>query len=505
MVYRSWLLLLMLWFLVPGVSRSQVTSDELAEALFQERYLQGDGGAGTPTLGYLEEYDSPFNTQTGLSHHAGIDFRARTPEPVYSPVSGIVRYACNGVPGPTSLGALAIFVTDPSVGDYTVVFLHLSSCGVSVGATVRAGERVGLTGDVGSEGNPHLHIEVQRGDDHYPCGTGGVEDPGCPFNRTNPTPLNVIANNTHDPRAVIKSLIFARDLEDLLSPERIADQGLRFEGLNFGEAGRLTASVDVRHIEDYVNCAGSSVLEWEVPSTDTQSWTQTRIVDAIFPYEFSCGDSNFSLTPDSLEYPISFKVERSSGGETNSLAFPFKDVADSDEWYTPHILRVWARGIVEGYKIYYPRYGHEKSLNRFDPESSVTHGEALAMIFRAAGIEPPESNCICPGTDSLDWVYRYVCEAVNRGWVTCPLEAGDPANRGFVAAAIAGALEMPADQGFNGHFPDVLEDHPFARQISFCYDEGIVGGYPDGTFQPDAEINRAELAKILDEGFREDR
>lgn len=46
-------------------------------------------------------------------------------------------------------------------------------------------------------------------------------------------------------------------------------------------------------------------------------------------------------------------------------------------------------------------------------------------------------------------------------------------------------------------FADVPSSHPNADAIAFTKSQGIVGGYPDGTFRPDQVINRAEFVKIL--------
>lgn len=51
-----------------------------------------------------------------------------------------------------------------------------------------------------------------------------------------------------------------------------------------------------------------------------------------------------------------------------------------------------------------------------------------------------------------------------------------------------------------GPFIDVTQSDPNREAILFLYKEGIIGGYPDGTFKPDKEINRAELLKVLIEG-----
>ncbi|MEI7511746.1 MAG: S-layer homology domain-containing protein [Candidatus Peregrinibacteria bacterium] len=46
-------------------------------------------------------------------------------------------------------------------------------------------------------------------------------------------------------------------------------------------------------------------------------------------------------------------------------------------------------------------------------------------------------------------------------------------------------------------FSDVLMNHPYAQDIQYLTSAGIVSGYADGTFKPDATINRAEFLKIL--------
>lgn len=46
-------------------------------------------------------------------------------------------------------------------------------------------------------------------------------------------------------------------------------------------------------------------------------------------------------------------------------------------------------------------------------------------------------------------------------------------------------------------FPDVTEDHPNRAAINTLADREIIAGYPDGTFKPNDEINRAELTKMV--------
>lgn len=65
----------------------------------------------------------------------------------------------------------------------------------------------------------------------------------------------------------------------------------------------------------------------------------------------------------------------------------------------------------------------------------------------------------------------------------------------FIAAfIIAGAL--PAAFAM-ASFSDVPKSHVNYDAISYVESEGIVSGYPDGTFKSDNKINRAEFTKIL--------
>jgi hypothetical protein len=49
----------------------------------------------------------------------------------------------------------------------------------------------------------------------------------------------------------------------------------------------------------------------------------------------------------------------------------------------------------------------------------------------------------------------------------------------------------------NPTFSDVPSTHWAYGYIETAVSHGIVGGYPDGTFRPDALLTRAQLSKIL--------
>ena len=63
----------------------------------------------------------------------------------------------------------------------------------------------------------------------------------------------------------------------------------------------------------------------------------------------------------------------------------------------------------------------------------------------------------------------------------------------FLATAFF-ALTLNTAMAFQ--FPDVASDHWAASQIQILSDQGVIVGYPDGTFKPDENVTRAEFASM---------
>lgn len=51
--------------------------------------------------------------------------------------------------------------------------------------------------------------------------------------------------------------------------------------------------------------------------------------------------------------------------------------------------------------------------------------------------------------------------------------------------------------GDAGEFSDVSSSHPYIAAIRWGKESGVLSGYPDGTFQPNRTVNRAEFLKIV--------
>jgi murein DD-endopeptidase MepM/ murein hydrolase activator NlpD len=108
-----------------------------------------------PSTGYIT---SGFGTRSdpftgGVAHHMGIDFSARTGDPVLAAAGGVVSFA--GVKS----GFGNVVEVDHGNG-YSTLYGHNSKLIVRAGDIVRAGQQLARAGSTGRSTGPHVHFEV---------------------------------------------------------------------------------------------------------------------------------------------------------------------------------------------------------------------------------------------------------------------------------------------------------------------------------------------------------
>ncbi|AWE06334.1 hypothetical protein DCE79_02565 [Lysinibacillus sp. 2017] len=97
--------------------------------------------------------------------------------------------------------------------------------------------------------------------------------------------------------------------------------------------------------------------------------------------------------------------------------------------------------------------------------------------------------------------YDAIMELANRGIINGygdgTFGPGNPVTRGQASKMIAGILGMNVGTVPSTGFSDVSANHEFAGAIMALKQLGVIGGYTDGTFRPNAPISRNEMAIIL--------
>jgi len=115
-------------------------------------------GCGLPRWPMRAPLTSPYGLRTlgtRLDMHHGVDLGVPIGTPVHAMTGGTVSLA-----GAKSGYGLAVMI-DHGAG-WVTLYGHLDRVDVTVGQRVRAGQRVGLSGNTGLSTAPHLHFEVRR-------------------------------------------------------------------------------------------------------------------------------------------------------------------------------------------------------------------------------------------------------------------------------------------------------------------------------------------------------
>jgi hypothetical protein len=202
------------------------------------------------------------------------------------------------------------------------------------------------------------------------------------------------------------------------------------------------------------------------------------------------GESAPQRTEDPvLEQFVSFRL--------NGVPYALKDVP-SKAWFAPYVRDMAERAIVTGYK---DKEGIPTGV--FGPERSVSVEELAKMALEAARID----RMSCPAAPKneaakLSWSASYISCAEDKGfalYADATVDIARPATRAEVVMTILQAFGAPIRElgDAPSPFKDITAGTLFSGAIFTAYQDGIIAGYPDGTFGPDKLINRAEVSKVL--------
>ncbi|WP_342508604.1 S-layer homology domain-containing protein [Sporosarcina sp. FSL K6-2383] len=76
--------------------------------------------------------------------------------------------------------------------------------------------------------------------------------------------------------------------------------------------------------------------------------------------------------------------------------------------------------------------------------------------------------------------------------------------RGQAAKILAHVLELDMENVEDPKFRDVKPNHPYYKEIAALANAGVISGFEGDTYKPDRTLSRAQMAKVITEGFRFD-
>ena len=176
------------------------------------------------------------------------------------------------------------------------------------------------------------------------------------------------------------------------------------------------------------------------------------------------------------------------------------DVKKTD-WFYAHVLALAELGIVSGYKG-----SNGKPTGKYGPGDNVTREQALKISLNSAGVVTANCTGEPASTKVSDWAKPFaVCAASMNFGIKAGADLKAPATRAEVLHYLVMAFRAQVAEG-TPPFSD-SKNHAYKNDIAFAYALGIISGDKNadgsakGTFRPDANVNRAEVAKMAKLGI----
>ncbi|WP_172597838.1 S-layer homology domain-containing protein [Ureibacillus thermosphaericus] len=130
---------------------------------------------------------------------------------------------------------------------------------------------------------------------------------------------------------------------------------------------------------------------------------------------------------------------------------------------------------------------------------------ATAVVASAAVAAPNAEAASFPDVKSSDYFYEAVKSLSERGVIKGfpdgTFKPYQSVTRGQAAKIIAGVLGLDTVNVTNPGFSDVSTTNEYYGAIAALANAGIINGYSDGTYKPNAPIQRNHMAKIIAKAF----
>ena len=135
------------------------------------------------------------------------------------------------------------------------------------------------------------------------------------------------------------------------------------------------------------------------------------------------------------------------------------------------------------------QHGKSYELTLTETETGKQAKFQLAFDFRFADV-----------MDENAWYYDAVYAAWDAGLMNGVGEGLFAPNATLDRATLATVLYREADEPAakgTASFTDIAEGQWYTDAVNWAAEQGVVNGYPDGTFRPEAPITRQEMATML--------
>jgi len=236
---------------------------------------------------------------------------------------------------------------------------------------------------------------------------------------------------------------------------------------------------------------GSSYTLIDTVSADSTSYTDSGLEENTTYYY--CVGAYYAIEPQLSSPDVVCTVTTGSEAVETPYVFPFTDVSDS-AWYRSDVETAHKNGLING-----------KTDTLYCPDDNMTIAEAIKLA--ACMYQLYYDGAVTLTNGSPYWYSSYVTYATANGIISTDYEDYDAliTRAEFVSIfyyALPSSEYTAINTVVNGAIPDVAMSDSYATLIYTFYRAGIlIGSDSEGTFNPESNILRSEVAAILTRMF----
>lgn len=152
---------------------------------------------------------------------------------------------------------------------------------------------------------------------------------------------------------------------------------------------------------------------------------------------------------------------------------PFKDVKTTS-WYFNYMIHLYEAGVISG-----------TSATTYAPDAKLSWAAALKLLLVSHGDLKSED------ATGADWSKNTIAKAAELGLVAADLDGTKAISR-LEFCQVAAKLNKLAESKTESKFTDCTDGYVMA-----LVDAKVINGMTETTFEPDASLTRAQIAKII--------
>ncbi|EKD47641.1 MAG: S-layer protein sap precursor, partial [uncultured bacterium] len=470
---------------------------------------------------YAGNYEMNF-VEYGGSHPA-VDIKALEGTPVYSIANGIVEKVSYGDSGFGNSIVVAHYNV-PSLNNenYTTTlyssYSHLSEILVSEGESVEKAQMIGKVGDSGTATTNHLHFQIDNADapwhPYWPFTYSDYSSAGYSFWDA----VNYGLGAENVTLYTINPMKYVQKYDDYYS-EETDEEVMEEENVIY----TYTSSVSSSEVEDGEEEEEVVKVVVETPAEPTRNFVDIYIdndpyvlINSTLNFYIYLKDENGENVTDSeFDGDIMLSLNDSSIGSLSVTDIEDEDFRNghySLSFYPEKIGTVTVTATWEDYSVT-SEINIIEQVNYVNGFEIKSDGEFVMGVPETITIKAIDENgeftpsYNVSGTVSLTTVSgegEFEPEDLSKSdfdFGKAVITFIPSSSDDLIIKAKNGAILGTSSVMECVLFEDVSENYKYYKAIEYLREEGVVGGYSDGTFRPDQSVSRVEALKMIFEAI----